>query len=71
MLKSSKSCTLHGTESPRLTNMFQYLRWQITSGLDIATEILILLVPIDMTWSLQLMAKSKFAVLSRFWMRLP
>lgn len=49
----------------------QYMRWQVVAGFDITTEILILILPVDLVWSLQMRLKTKFSVLSRFWVRLP
>lgn len=49
----------------------QYTRWQITTAFDLASEILVSLVPIDMIWSLQMPTKKKLAVLVRLWIRLP
>jgi hypothetical protein len=47
------------------------LRWQITTAFDVASEILILFLPTDMIWQLQMKKKTKFRVISRFWLRFP
>jgi hypothetical protein len=54
-----------------VTHIVQYVRWQITTGLDIASEVVMLLLPIDMIWSLQMNTWTKFSVLSRFTIRIP
>ncbi|RMZ80875.1 hypothetical protein DV737_g2756, partial [Chaetothyriales sp. CBS 132003] len=48
-----------------------YARWVATTALDFASEIIILVLPIDMVWSLQMAVKSKLIVLGRFWLRIP
>ncbi|RMZ91307.1 hypothetical protein DV736_g1468, partial [Chaetothyriales sp. CBS 134916] len=48
-----------------------YTRWVATTTLDFASETIILLLPIDMIWSLQMAVKSKLIVLGRFWFRIP
>jgi hypothetical protein len=49
----------------------QSSRWQIWTILDILTEILLLILPVHMTWGLQMPTNKKLAVLGAFYLRLP
>ncbi|XPS76431.1 hypothetical protein M3J07_008480 [Ascochyta lentis] len=49
----------------------QSLRWQIVTGLDIATEITVLALPLQLVWNLHMSTKNKFVVVLAFWLRIP
>ncbi|KAH6622426.1 hypothetical protein C7974DRAFT_222097 [Boeremia exigua] len=49
----------------------QGLRWRVITGLDIATELMILVLPLQLVWKLQMRPKSKFVVIMAFWLRIP
>jgi hypothetical protein len=55
----------------RLPNKQQSSRWAIYTALDILTELLLLILPLHMTWNLQMPTRRKLAVLSAFYLRLP
>jgi hypothetical protein len=46
-------------------------RWIALTTLDIVTEILLLFLPIQLVWGLQMGIRTKFIVISAFWLRLP
>ena len=48
----------------------QELRWRIITGCDIATEIVILILPLQLVWKLQMSPKNKFIVIAAFWLRM-
>ncbi|KAJ4392762.1 hypothetical protein N0V91_011277 [Didymella pomorum] len=47
------------------------LRWQVVTGLDVATELAILTLPLQLVWKLQMPLKSKIIVIVAFWLRIP
>lgn len=49
----------------------QALRWQVVTGLDVATELAILTLPLQLVWKLQMPLKSKIIVIVAFWLRIP
>lgn len=49
----------------------QELRWQVITGLDIATELLILVLPVQLVWNLHMSATKKLIVTAAFWLRIP
>ncbi|KZM19419.1 hypothetical protein ST47_g9361 [Ascochyta rabiei] len=49
----------------------QSLRWQVITGLDIATELAVLALPLQLVWNLQMSIKNKFVVIVAFWLRIP
>jgi hypothetical protein len=49
----------------------QELRWRTITGCDIATEIAILILPLQLVWKLQMSPKNKFIVIVAFWLRMP
>lgn len=49
----------------------QALRWHIITGLDIATELAVLVLPLQLVWKLQMPFKNKFIVIMAFWLRIP
>jgi hypothetical protein len=55
----------------RNSNNYQSSRWAIWTALDILTELLLLILPLHMTWNLQMPTSRKLAVLSAFYLRLP
>lgn len=46
-------------------------RWHVLTALDAMTEILLLFLPIQLVWSLQMSFRTKITVISAFWLRLP
>ncbi|KAL8681911.1 MAG: hypothetical protein Q9186_001997 [Xanthomendoza sp. 1 TL-2023] len=48
-----------------------YLRWQIVAAFDAITEFLMLAVPVDLIWSLQMPSKRKFGIITAFYIRTP
>ncbi|KAL8717324.1 MAG: hypothetical protein Q9225_005416 [Loekoesia sp. 1 TL-2023] len=48
-----------------------YQRWQVITAFDAITEILMLAVPIDLIWSLQMRSKRKVGIITAFYIRLP
>jgi hypothetical protein len=61
--------THHHQDRP--PNKSQSSRWAIWTALDILTELLLLILPLHMTWNLQMPTRRKLAVLSAFYLRLP
>lgn len=57
---------LNATSCPR-----QELRWHIITGFDIATELAILILPLQLVWKLQMSIKNKSIVIAAFWLRIP
>ncbi|KAF2630416.1 hypothetical protein BU25DRAFT_484485 [Macroventuria anomochaeta] len=49
----------------------QELRWHVITGLDVATELAILVLPFQLVWKLQMSTKNKFIVIAAFWLRVP
>lgn len=49
----------------------QVLRWQVITGFDIATEVAILALPVQLVWKLQMPTKNKLIVITAFWLRIP
>ncbi|KAJ8107513.1 hypothetical protein OPT61_g8811 [Boeremia exigua] len=49
----------------------QQLRWHVITGLDVATELAILILPLHLVWKLQMSRKSKSFVVVAFWLRIP
>jgi hypothetical protein len=49
----------------------QSSRWAVWTAFDILTELLLLILPLQMTWNLQMPTKRKLAVLSAFYLRIP
>jgi len=49
----------------------QSSRWAIWTALDILTELFLLVLPLHMTWNLQMPTRRKLAVLSAFYLRIP
>ncbi|KAF2172959.1 hypothetical protein M409DRAFT_16910 [Zasmidium cellare ATCC 36951] len=49
----------------------QAARWQAITGLDVATEILLLLLPIHLVWKLHMAKSKKLFITVAFWIRLP
>ncbi|KAI4243231.1 MAG: hypothetical protein L6R40_003599 [Gallowayella cf. fulva] len=48
-----------------------YLRWQIVAAFDAITEFLMLAVPVDLIWSLQMPSKRKVGIITAFYIRTP
>ncbi|KAI4244624.1 MAG: hypothetical protein LQ352_006750 [Teloschistes flavicans] len=48
-----------------------YLRWQFIAAFDSITEFLMLAVPIDLIWSLQMPSKRKVGIITAFYIRTP
>ncbi|RYN50124.1 hypothetical protein AA0118_g11104 [Alternaria tenuissima] len=46
-------------------------RWYALTALDVMTEALLLFLPIQLVWNLQMTFRTKFIVVSAFWLRLP
>ncbi|CAG5176011.1 uncharacterized protein ALTATR162_LOCUS10468 [Alternaria atra] len=46
-------------------------RWHALTALDAVTEVLLLFLPIQLVWSLQMSFRTKITVISAFWLRLP
>ncbi|KAG9196088.1 hypothetical protein G6011_01209 [Alternaria panax] len=46
-------------------------RWYALTALDVVTEALVLFLPIQLVWSLQMSVRAKLIVISAFWLRLP
>jgi hypothetical protein len=53
------------------TDTLQSSRWKIWTILDILSELLLLILPVHMTWNLQMPTNKKLAVLGAFYLRLP
>ncbi|KAK4506975.1 hypothetical protein PRZ48_000709 [Zasmidium cellare] len=49
----------------------QAARWQAITGLDVVTEILLLLLPIHLVWKLHMAKSKKLLIIVAFWIRLP
>lgn len=49
----------------------QDMRWQAITGLDVATEVVLLVLPVHLTWKLQMSLKMKAIVVTAFWLRIP
>lgn len=49
----------------------QYTRWQVVVAFDVITEILILVVPIDLIWCLQMPSSRKVGIIVSFYIRIP
>lgn len=49
----------------------QQLRWRVVTGLDVATEVAILVLPVQLVWKLQMSVKNKCIVIVALWLRLP
>ncbi|KAJ4983076.1 integral membrane protein [Stagonosporopsis vannaccii] len=49
----------------------QELRWRVITGLDVATEVLILALPVQLVWNLHMSVRNKFVVTAAFWLRVP
>jgi hypothetical protein len=49
----------------------QALRWHVITGLDIATELALLILPLQLVWELQMSTKNKLIVIIAFWLRIP
>ncbi|KAL8668498.1 MAG: hypothetical protein Q9168_006873 [Polycauliona sp. 1 TL-2023] len=48
-----------------------YLRWQFVAAFDAITEFLMLAVPVDLIWSLQMPSKRKVGIITAFYIRTP
>ncbi|KAL8730894.1 MAG: hypothetical protein Q9181_004510 [Wetmoreana brouardii] len=48
-----------------------YLRWQFIAAFDSITEVLMLAVPVDLIWSLQMPTKRKLGIITAFYIRTP
>ncbi|KAL9604453.1 MAG: hypothetical protein Q9179_001842 [Wetmoreana sp. 5 TL-2023] len=48
-----------------------YLRWQFIAAFDSITEFLMLAVPVDLIWSLQMPTKKKLGIITAFYIRAP
>jgi hypothetical protein len=46
-------------------------RWQAMTVLDISSEIVLLALPVNLVWSLQMPQRRKVIVLVTFWTRIP
>ncbi|RAR06713.1 hypothetical protein DDE82_003249 [Stemphylium lycopersici] len=46
-------------------------RWQVLTALDLATEVSLLVLPVQLVWSLQMSSRNKLIVISAFWLRIP
>ncbi|KAI4162442.1 MAG: hypothetical protein LQ342_003857 [Letrouitia transgressa] len=49
----------------------QYTRWQVVVAFDVITEILILVVPVDLIWCLQMPSSRKVGIIVSFYIRIP
>ncbi|KXT14632.1 hypothetical protein AC579_3690 [Pseudocercospora musae] len=49
----------------------QNARWQAITGLDIFSEILLLLLPLHLVWNLQMRLSKKAMIIVAFWIRIP
>jgi hypothetical protein len=49
----------------------QSVRWQVITGLDIITEILLLVLPVQLVWNLQMPRTTKAVLLVAFYIRAP
>ena len=49
----------------------QEVRWRVITGLDAATELAILVLPLQLVWKLQMRTKDKSIVVVAFWLRIP
>jgi hypothetical protein len=58
-------CFCFSADSPK------FLRWQVITAVDVVTEVLICLLPVMLTWSLNMPLKRKFYVFIAFSFRLP
>lgn len=48
-----------------------YLRWQIIAAFDSISEFLMLAVPVDLIWSLQMPSSRKLGIITAFYIRVP
>ncbi|KAL8708852.1 MAG: hypothetical protein Q9220_006308 [cf. Caloplaca sp. 1 TL-2023] len=48
-----------------------YLRWQLVAAFDAITEFLMLAVPVDLIWSLQMPSRRKVGIITAFYIRTP
>ncbi|KAL8814182.1 MAG: hypothetical protein Q9223_006579 [Gallowayella weberi] len=48
-----------------------YLRWRIVAAFDAITEFLMLAVPVDLIWSLQMPSRRKVGIITAFYIRTP
>jgi len=46
-------------------------RWQVMTALDVISEIILLVLPVHLVWSLQMPQKRKLMIVITFWTRLP
>lgn len=60
---------LHAPED--VTNTLQSVRWQAFTGLDIITEIILLALPVQLIWGLQMATLKKVMIVTAFSLRLP
>src|SRR5690242_4848536 len=49
----------------------QELRWRVITGLDVASELLILVLPVQLVWNLNMSTRNKMVVTAAFWIRIP
>jgi hypothetical protein len=47
------------------------MRWQIITAFDVTTEVVLLALPVQLTWDLQMSLKTKTIVVLAFWLRIP
>ncbi|KAF1939314.1 hypothetical protein EJ02DRAFT_352564, partial [Clathrospora elynae] len=47
------------------------MRWQVSTALDVTTEVFLLFLPVQLVWSLQMQVRNKLIVIFAFWLRLP
>jgi hypothetical protein len=53
------------------TDILQSSRWKAWTIIDVLTELLLLILPVHMIWSLQMPTNKKLIVLGAFYLRLP
>lgn len=58
-------------QSRTIANLAQNARWQAITGLDIFSEILLLLLPLHLVWNLQMRLSKKAMIIVAFWIRIP
>lgn len=49
----------------------QSVRWQVVTALDIITELLLLVLPVQLVWDLQMPRRKKATIITAFYLRLP
>ena len=53
------------------TGLTQASRWQALTALDIITEVLLLILPVQLVWGLQMRFRKKATIVAAFYFRLP